>query len=56
MRMIQRSLTGLTAMAFGTFWLALAASAQATDVNLWFIDNTTAHQGVAQVVIVAAIW
>ena len=43
MRMIQRSVTGLTALVIGTFWLALSAAAQATDVDLWFIDNMTAH-------------
>jgi len=43
MRMIQRSVTGLTALAIATFWLALSAAAQATDVDLWFIDNMTAH-------------
>jgi uncharacterized protein (DUF305 family) len=43
MRTIQRSATGLTALAIGTFWLALSAAAQATDVDLWFIDNMTAH-------------
>ena len=26
-----------------TFWLALSAAAQAPDVDLWFIDNMTAH-------------
>jgi len=43
MRMIQRRMTGLTALAIGTFWLALSAAAQAPDVDLWFIDNMTAH-------------
>jgi uncharacterized protein (DUF305 family) len=43
MRMIQRSVTGLTALAIGTFWVALSAAAQATDVDLSFIDNMTAH-------------
>src|SRR6266542_3172458 len=43
MRMIQRSVTGLTALAIGTCWLALSAAAQAPDVDLWFIDNMTAH-------------
>ena len=43
MRMIQHSVTGLTALAIGTFWLALSAAAQAPDVDLWFIDNMTAH-------------
>jgi len=43
MQMIRRSVTGLTALAIGTFWLALSAAAQAPDVDLWFIDNMTAH-------------
>src|SRR5437870_240768 len=43
MRMIQRRMTGLAALAIGTFWLALSAAAQAPDVDLWFIDNMTAH-------------
>ena len=43
MRIVQRSVTGLTALASGTFWLALSASAQAPDVDLRFIDNMTVH-------------
>jgi uncharacterized protein (DUF305 family) len=43
MRRIQRSATGLTALAIGTFWLALSAAAQSPDVDLRFIDNMTAH-------------
>src|SRR6266545_2862972 len=43
MRMIQRSVTGLTTLVIGAFWLALSAAAQAADVDLSFIDNMTAH-------------
>jgi uncharacterized protein (DUF305 family) len=43
MRMLQHSVTGVTALAVATFWLALSAAAQTPDVDLRFIDNMTVH-------------
>ncbi len=43
MRLIRHSVTGLTTLVIGAFWLALSAAAQAPDVDLRFIDNMTVH-------------